>query len=131
MMTDPIADMLIRIKNALQRRYQTVEVPQSRLKMQIAAILRDEGFVEAVNVVAKKPRSVMKIRLKYLQDEQPVIHGLQRVSRPGRRVYAGYEDLKPVEGGIGISILSTPAGVMTDHQSRTRRVGGEVLCRVW
>jgi len=131
MMTDPIADMLIRITNALQRRYQTVEVPQSRLKMQIAAILRDEGFVESVNVTPKKPRSVMKIRLKYMADEQPVIHGLKRVSRPGRRVYSGYQDLKPVEGGIGISILSTPAGVLTDHQSRQRRVGGEVLCRVW
>jgi len=131
MMTDPIADMLIRIKNALQRRYQSVEVPQSRLKMQIATILRDEGFVEAVNVVSRKPRPVIKIRLKYLADEQPVIHGLTRVSRPGRRVYSGYEELKPVEGGIGIAILSTPAGLLTDHQSRQRRVGGEVLCRVW
>jgi len=131
MMTDPIADMLIRIKNALQRRYQTVEVPQSKLKMQIAAILRDEGFVESVTVTPHKPRPVMNIRLKYLADEQPVIHGLERVSRPGRRVYSGYQELKPIEGGIGIMILSTPAGVLTDHQSRQRRVGGEVLCRVW
>jgi len=131
MMTDPIADMLIRITNALQRRYQTVEVPQSRLKMQIATILRDEGFVESVNVMPKKPRSMIQIRLKYMDDEQPVIHGLKRVSRPGQRIYTGYEDLKPVEGGIGISILSTPVGLLTDHQSRRRRVGGEVLCRVW
>ncbi|HUJ79022.1 MAG TPA: 30S ribosomal protein S8 [Nitrospiria bacterium] len=130
-MTDPIADMLIRITNALQRRYQTVEVPQSRLNMQIAAVLRDEGFVEAVNVTPGKPRAMMNIRLKYLADEEPVIHGLKRVSRPGRRVYSGYQDLKPIEGGIGIMILSTPAGVLTDHQSRQRRVGGEVLCQVW
>lgn len=131
MMTDPIADMLVRIKNALQRRYESVEVPQSSLKLRIARILKQEGFIEGVAVIERKPRAVIKIRLKYLQDEQPVIRGLERISRPGRRVYAGYEELRPIQGGIGVAILSTPKGLMTDGQSRQQRLGGEILCRVW
>ncbi|MEW6324001.1 MAG: 30S ribosomal protein S8 [Nitrospirota bacterium] len=131
MMTDPIADMLVRIKNALQRRYPSVEVPQSTLKLRIARILQQEGFIEGVDVIERQPRAVLKIRLKYLGDEQPVIRGLERVSRPGRRVYTGYEKLRPIQGGIGVAILSTPKGLMTDSQSRERRLGGEILCRVW
>lgn len=131
MMTDPIADMLARIKNALQRRYQSVEMPQSTLKLEIARLLQQEGFVEAVEVTPHQPRPLMKIRLKYLNDEQPVIRGIERVSRPGRRVYAGYRELHPIQGGIGVSILSTPEGLMTDEQSRQRRLGGEIICRVW
>ena len=131
MMTDPIADMLARIKNALQRHYQTVEMPQSTLKLRIAKILQQEGFIESVDVVKQSPRSLIKIRLRYAAGEQPVIRGLRRVSRPGRRVYTGYEDMRPVEGGIGIAIVSTPKGLMTDGQSRERRLGGEILCQVW
>jgi small subunit ribosomal protein S8 len=131
MMTDPIADMLARINNALQRRYPSVEMPQSALKLQVAKVLRQEGFISGVDTVAREPRALMKIRLKYQSDEQPVIRGLKRVSRPGCRVYAGYRDLRPVQGGIGIAILSTPEGLMTDDQSRRRRLGGEVLCHVW
>jgi small subunit ribosomal protein S8 len=131
MMTDPIADMLSRIRNALQRRYQSVQMPQSQLKLQIAKILQQEGFIDGVEVIPQQPQPLMKIRLKYEGDEQPVIRGLERVSRPGCRVYAGYEDVRPVEGGIGVAILSTSKGLMTDQQSRERRIGGEVLCRVW
>jgi len=131
MMTDPIADMLARIRNALQRRYQSVQMPQSKLKLQIAKILQQEGFIDGVEVIPQQPQPLMKIRLKYAGDEQPVIRGLERVSRPGRRVYAGYEDVRQVEGGIGVAIVSTSKGLMTDHQSRERRIGGEVLCRVW
>lgn len=131
MMTDPIADMLTRIRNAHVRKHPYVEVPQSRLKLRLAEILREEGFVRSVDVVQKQPRPMIRIALRYLGEEQPMIQGIERVSRPGRRVYVGSQDVRPIQGGIGVTILSTSQGLMTDRQSKKRRVGGEVLCRVW
>jgi small subunit ribosomal protein S8 len=131
MMTDPIADMLVRVKNALQRRHAYVDIPHSGVKLQIAKILRAEGFVQSVDLVPQQPRSMIRIKLKYETGEQPVIRGVKRVSRPGRRVYVGYLAIRPVEGGIGVAIVSTPLGLLTDRQSRDRHVGGEILCQVW
>jgi len=134
MMTDPIADMLTRIRNALMVGKPDVRIPSSKLKVEIARILKAEGYIDDFSVGDEQPARMMTIRLKYAgsrRDRRPVISTLQRVSKPGRRVYRGARDLPRVMSGIGIAIVTTPQGVMTDQQARRRRVGGEVLCYVW
>lgn len=132
MMTDPIADFLTRIRNACMARYRFVQVPASRLKIRIAEILKEEGFLEDFQVVdLGKGKRVMELRLKYDEYGEPVIEGLERVSRPGRRVYAGYQDLTPVRGGLGISILSTSKGILSDREALRQKVGGEIMLKVW
>lgn len=135
--TDPIADLLTRIRNALTARHETVNVPVSKMKKAIADILLEEGYVSAVEVVSVKDDSSgkahdeLKITLKYGPDKQNVITNLKRVSKPGLRVYAGCEDLPKVLDGLGIAIISTSKGVMTDKQARAGKMGGEVLAYVW
>jgi small subunit ribosomal protein S8 len=130
-MTDPISDMLTRIRNAGGAQLPTVEVPHSRLKESIANVLKDEGYVAAVEVAAKgKAAKVIRLQLKY-QGRKPVIEGLRRISTPGRRVYTGAADIPRVRGGLGIVILTTPEGVMTGANARKKNLGGEVLAHVW
>jgi small subunit ribosomal protein S8 len=131
MMTDPIADMLIRIKNALMARHKTVVVPGSKLKLEIVRILKDEGYIEDYRVVEEKPQIKIEIFLKYDEKKRPVIAGIKRVSKPGRRIYRGYKELPKVLDGMGIAIISTSQGIMTDHEARKRRLGGEVICEIW
>jgi small subunit ribosomal protein S8 len=131
MMTDPISDMLIRIKNALMARQKTVVVPGSKLKLEIARILKDEGFIEDYRVVEEKPQIKIEIVLKYDEKKRPVIAGIKRVSKPGRRIYRGYKELPRVLDGMGMAIISTSQGIMTDHEARKRRLGGEVICEIW
>jgi len=131
MVTDPIADMLTRIRNACLVQHPKVVMPTSTLKANIAKILVEEGFVAGYQITEDKPQANLVLTLKYSGKGKSVIHGLERVSRPGRRVYAGYKEIPWVRSGLGISIVSTPSGVMTGRQARRARVGGEILCNVW
>lgn len=136
MMSDPIGDMLTRIRNAIMAGQVMVAMPSSKLKLQIAKILKEEGYITAVEVVDGKVANskVLRIRLKYIgerRERRSVITGLERVSRPGRRVYNGKSEIPWVLSGLGIAILSTPKGVMTGQRARQLGVGGEVLCQVW
>ncbi len=132
-MTDPIADLLTRIRNAVQANHPVVRVPYSRLKEEIARILETEGYVGAFQVQGEATKRVIEIQIKLPAEgsSESVIHGLKRVSRPGRRVYAGAGELPKVMNGLGVAIVSTPKGLMTDHQARRAHLGGEVLCSVW
>lgn len=149
MMTDPIADMLTRIRNANRIERPAVEMPASRLKEQIARVLKEEGFIidyqvgqmaandqgteefRALETNERPPKSVLRVYLKYGQEGEKVIRKIKRASRPGCRVYRHYMQLRPVLDGLGISVLSTSRGVMSDRQARTQKVGGELLCTVW
>ena len=131
MMTDPIADMLTRIRNANLAYKDEVMVPASRLKEEIAQVLAREGYVAGYRVEGDEPKRRIVIEMKYGPDRERTITGVKRVSRPGRRVYAGRDRLPRVLGGLGIAILSTSHGLMTDRQAARRGVGGEVLCQVW
>lgn len=131
MMTDPIADMLTRIRNAIRANHDRVAIPASRTKRALAGILRDEGYVQAVDYVDTAPQGVIDIELKYAGERDPVISGIERVSTPGRRVYCGRDEIPRVLNGMGVAILSTSRGLMTDRQCRELGVGGEVLCKVW
>jgi small subunit ribosomal protein S8 len=128
---DPIGDMLTRIRNACMARHATVAIPSSKMKVAIAQILKREGFVRDFVVEPGKPGDVIVITLKYTNDRQPVITGLKRVSKPGLRIYTGYADIPRVRGGMGLSILSTPKGVLAGYEAGQQRVGGEVLCYIW
>jgi small subunit ribosomal protein S8 len=130
-MSDPIADMLTRIRNAVERRQATVVMPSSRIKVAIAGILKDEGYIDGFDVLEDGPRVALRLQLRYTADRQPVITALQRVSKPGRRVYTQRRDVPRVLSGMGIAILTTPKGVMTGKQARRENVGGEVLCYIW
>jgi small subunit ribosomal protein S8 len=131
MMTDPIADMLTRIRNASKAKHEKVDIPSSKLKIEIAKILKDEGYVKNVKLVKDRRQGLIRVYLKYTEDELPVIQGMKRVSKPGRRVYAGNEAISSVMAGLGTAILSTPKGVQTGKQAKKDNVGGEVLCHVW
>ena len=131
MTSDPIADMLTRIRNAIIARHPKVDVPGSRLKMEIARILKDEGYILNFKLAEEGVKKVIKIYLKYTPANQPVISKIERISRPGCRVYVGSEDIPRVLGGMGINILTTPRGVMTGSAARKARVGGELLCTVY
>jgi small subunit ribosomal protein S8 len=130
-MTDPIADMITRIRNAVRARHPRVDIPASRFKAEIAKILEQEGYVSAVKMVDGAPQGTIRITLKYGPRGENVITGLERVSRPGRRVYLGSEDVPRVMGGLGTAILTTSRGVMTGREARRAGVGGEVLCNIW
>ena len=130
-MTDPIADMLTRVRNALISRHPKVDVPASRLKMEIARILKEEGFILNFKLTEEGNRKFIRIYLKYTPSNVPVISRIERVSRPGCRVYVGSKEVPRVLGGLGVNILTTPRGVMTGMSARKEGVGGEVLCQIW
>jgi small subunit ribosomal protein S8 len=129
--TDPIADMLTRVRNGLIVRKSFVLVPSSKIKVAIAQILLEEGFIQGYEVTKEYPQPNIRLWLKYDDKRRPVVVGLRRVSRPGRRVYKGKRELPWVLSGLGIAVVSTPRGVMTDREARRQGVGGEVLCYVW
>ena len=130
-MTDPIADMLTRIRNATMVRHDRTDVPASNMKLEIAKILKQEGYIRTFKVIEEGPQGTIRIYLKYADDGEPVIHGLRRISKPGRRVYRGVGDLPKVRNGLGVAVISTNRGVVTDEQARGLQVGGEVLCEIW
>ena len=129
--TDPVADMLTRIRNANSAKHETVDVPASNLKKSIAQILLDEGYIKAFSIVDNGHQGIIHITLKYIGKKQQVISGLRRVSKPGLRIYAGADELPQVLRGLGIAIISTSQGVMTDRKAREKHIGGEVLAFVW
>lgn len=131
MTTDPIADMLTRIRNSVRAKHARVDLPSSRLKVEIARILKDEGYLANFKVVEEKGKKTLRLFLRYTPDRRSVITDLQRVSRPGSRRYVGKVDIRSVVGGMGIAILSTPRGLMTGHVARKEGTGGELLCEVW
>jgi small subunit ribosomal protein S8 len=133
-MTDPIADFLTRIRNGIQAAHETVNIPASKLKRELARILDEQGYIEGWDVEAPNadhPGEVLRVRLKYTADRRSAISGLRRVSRPGQRHYVGATEIPKVQGGLGTAILSTSQGVMTGHDARRAKVGGEVVAEVW
>ena len=131
MTTDPIADLLTRIRNATRAKHPRIEMPSSKLKLEITRILKEEGYLANYKVVDEKGKKNLRIFLRYTPDRRSVITDLKRVSRPGSRRYVGKFEIRPVVGGMGISIVSTPRGVMTGQSARKEGVGGELLCEVW
>ncbi|OGW53083.1 MAG: 30S ribosomal protein S8 [Nitrospirae bacterium RBG_19FT_COMBO_55_12] len=131
MMTDPIADMLTRIRNASKTKLEKVDIPSSKLKVEIVKILKDEGFVKNVKLVKDRKQGMIRVYLKYSDDELPVIQGIKRISRPGRRTYVASDSIPRVMRGLGVAILSTPKGIQTGKQAKKDNVGGEVICHVW
>jgi len=131
MISDPIADMLTRVRNALKARFQKVDVPASKLKTEVARILKDEGYILNYKIVDDGSHKAIRVYLKYTAANQPVISHLERVSRPGCRVYVGSTEIPKVLGGLGVNILTTPKGVMTGKSARKEGVGGELLCQIW
>ena len=131
MTSDPIADMLTRVRNAMVARHPKVDVPASKLKAEIARIMKEEGYIANFKVAEEGVKKVIKIYLKYAPDNAPVITKIERVSRPGSRTFAGKDEIPQVHGGLGISILTTAQGVMTGRTARKQGVGGEILCRIW
>ena len=131
MVTDPVADMLARIRNGSVAEHEKVDIPSSKLKVRLAEILKEEGFIKNFRLIEDKYQGVLRIYLKYGPGQERVISGLRRVSKPGRRRYVGADRIPSVLGGMGVAILSTPRGVLTDRESRKAKVGGEVLCYVW
>ena len=132
MQTDPVADMLTRIRNATRARHARVEVPASKLKIEIARVLKEEGYISTYKIVDEsKTRKALRVFLKYTPDKRSVITDLRRVSRPGSRRYVTSNEIKSVVGGLGINILTTPRGVMTGRSAKKEHIGGELLCEVW
>ena len=132
MQTDPIADFLTRLRNAAAAKHQRVDVPVSKLKTEIARILKEEGYISTYKMVDEnKTHKTLRIFLKYTPDRRSVITGLKRISRPGARAYLGSDDIRPVVGGLGISIMTTPKGLMSGRAARKAKIGGELLCEVW
>jgi small subunit ribosomal protein S8 len=134
MMTDPIADMLTRIRNALLAGHTSLVVPSSKLKLSILSLMKEQGFIQDYDVIPDQPQSQVRIWLRYVgerKERRSVISGLKRISKPGCRIYVGHEEIPWVMSGLGIAILSTPKGILTDRQARKVGVGGEVMCYVW
>jgi small subunit ribosomal protein S8 len=131
MISDPIADMLTRVRNAIKARFQKVDVPASKLKTELARILKDEGYILNYKIVDDGNHKAIRVYLKYTAANQPVISHIERVSRPGCRVYVGSTEIPKVLGGLGVNILTTPKGVMTGKSARKEGVGGELLCQIW
>ena len=129
--TDPIADMLTRIRNANSAKHETVDIPASNMKKAIAQILLDEGYIASYKVIEDEKQGVIRVTLKYGENKSQVITGLRRVSKPGLRIYSNVEDMPKVMKGLGVAIISTSKGVMTDRQARKEHVGGEVLAYIW
>ena len=130
-MTDPVSDFLTRIRNATSVRHDRTDVPASKMKLEIAKILKQEGYIRTFKMIEEGPQGTIRIYLKYADDGEPVIHGLRRVSKPGLRIYRGVEELPKVRNGLGVAVISTNRGVVTDEQARGLQVGGEVLCEIW
>jgi small subunit ribosomal protein S8 len=131
MMSDPIADLLTRIRNASGAEHEKVDIPASRLKVRIAELLKEEGFIKNYRLIEDSKQGMLRVYLKYGAGNEKMIAGLVRVSRPGRRVYVGKDEIPSILGGMGVAILSTSRGVMTDRESRKQQLGGEVLAYVW
>lgn len=129
--TDPISDMLTRVRNAMAVRHRYALVPVSKLKLELARVMAEEGFVESFDVTKDRPQAMIRLWLKYTDEKDPVVMGLRRVSKPGQRIYAQKADVPWVMSGMGVAVLSTSKGVMTDRQARRLGVGGEVLCYIW
>ncbi len=133
-MTDPVADFLTRIRNAIQASHEVVEIPSSKLKRELARILQEEGYISSFSVeppTSRRASELLEIQLRYAESRQPVISGLRRVSRPGRRTYAASTSIPRVQGGMGTTIVSTSRGIMTGHQARREGIGGELMAEVW
>ncbi len=130
-MTDPIADMLTRVRNASHARHEQVDIPASRVKEAVARILREEGFIQGYERIDEGPQGILRVHLKYGPDRKRVLMGLRRISRPGLRVYARKDQLPRVLGGLGIAVVSTSKGIVTDAEARRLGLGGEVLCYIW
>ncbi|HZZ37642.1 MAG: 30S ribosomal protein S8 [Acidobacteriaceae bacterium] len=130
-LTDPVADFLTRIRNSIRARHQKLDVPASKLKAEIARILKEEGYISNFKTTEENGRAVLRVYLKYGANNEAAIRDLERISRPGCRVYIGHDEIRRVQGGLGISIMTTPRGVMTGRQARREKVGGEVLCEIW
>jgi len=130
-MTDPIADMLTRIRNANNAKHDSVDIPASKIKKEIARILLDEGFIKGFDVIDDGKQGIIRVDLKYGKNGEKTISGIKRISKPGLKVYAKSEELPRVLGGLGIAIVSTSKGIMTDRQARKENVGGEVICYIW
>lgn len=130
-MTDPISDMLVRIRNAIKAKHEKVNIPASKLKNEIAVILKEEGFIKNFKLIKDRKQGILRIYLKYENETESVIQGLKRISKPGCRIYATQENIPMVLNGMGVAILSTNKGVLTDKICREQKVGGEVLCHVW
>ncbi|MCP4164628.1 MAG: 30S ribosomal protein S8 [Chloroflexi bacterium] len=131
MMTDPIADMLTRTRNAITAKHKQVTMPSANTKVALARILKDEGFIRGYDVADTKPQATLRLHLKYDEDRKPIITDLQRVSKPGRRVYTSRHDIPWVRSGLGVTVMSTPKGVMTGREARRAGVGGEVVAYIW
>lgn len=131
MVTDPIADLLARIRNAQTAKHDTVSIPHSKLKQGLIKVLHDEGYVGPFRIVEEGGRKKIQVTLRYAGKKELILVHLDRTSKPGRRFYVGYKDLKPIRSGLGVAILSTPKGILTDRQARDEKVGGELLCRIW
>ena len=131
MMTDPIADMLTRIRNANMAKLEKVDVPASKLKIELTKILKEKGFVKSFKVVRDRKQGIIRISMKYLEGQEKAITGLKRVSKPGRRIYADKTKIPRVMGGYGIAVLTTSKGILTDEACRREGVGGEILCNIW
>jgi small subunit ribosomal protein S8 len=130
-MTDPIADMLTRIRNAVQARHDTVELPSSNMKVAIAKVLKDEGFIKSYQLLEDRPFRMLRVDLQYTGKKEPVLSGIKRISKPGLRVYTKAASIPRVYGGLGLAVVSTPKGVMSGQQARRLNLGGEVICHVW
>ena len=130
MVTDPIADMLARIRNSALIKVEKVDIPASRIKLEIAKILKEEGFIKAYKILKDKKQGILRLTLKYVESEN-VISGLKRVSKPGRRVYVGRNEIPRVMGGYGIAIMTTPKGILSDKGCLREGIGGEVICHIW
>ena len=129
--SDPVSDLLARVRNALSARHEKADIPSSRFKVELARILKDEGYIKNFKVMDDRGGSLLRLYLKYDDTGNPVIHGLARSSKPGRRLYAGKNELPEVLGGLGVAIVSTSQGLLTGHDAKKRGVGGEVVCTVW
>lgn len=130
-MTDPIADLLTRIRNASSALHKNVKIPASKIKNEIVRVLKEEGYIENSEIIKAEPQDVLKVYLKYTPENKPVIINLSRISKPGLRKYSSSKSVPQVMGGLGIAILSTPKGILTDRQAKRENIGGEVLCYVW
>jgi small subunit ribosomal protein S8 len=130
-MTDPIADLLTRIRNANTAKHEWVDIPSSKMKLEMVKIMKEEGFIKDYKLSQDNKQGILRVYLRYTSREEPVIAGLRRISKPGRRIYVGSDEIPQVMGGVGIALLSTPRGILTDLKAKKEKVGGEVLCYVW
>jgi len=130
-MSDPIADMLTRIRNGGKAKFNSIDIPGSKLKTELAGVLKDEGFIRNYKFIKDNKQGILRVYLKYDEEQTNTIMGLERVSKPSRRFYVKSKDIKPVLNGMGVAILSTSRGIMTDKQARSENLGGEILCNIW